>query len=419
MLTMLSLILAGEAIFTLPFHIIRYFRPSFVEVFALTQTELGDMLAIYGIVAALSYPLGGVLADRFPVRVLLPASLLMTGAGGLWLLYSPSIATMDWLYAFWGFSTILPFWAALIKATRQWGGDDEQGMAFGILDGGRGLLAFLLSVMAVALFELLMPAADEAATLAEKTAAIRSTVYVYMGACVVAAVFTWLFVPEPAPEEAKRGSRREALAKVLAVVQMPAVWLQSLIIVAAYSAFKGIDYYSQFAADVWGWSDVDAANLVKYAAFSRAFAAVGAGLLADRFSSSRVLIACFALAGVSYVALVFVAPSDAHAWMLWTAVLTGCLGFFALRGVYFALLEESHIPDEMTGTAVGVVSFLGFTPEIFMPKLGGWLLDQWPGEATGFHVLYWSMGAACAVGITSTLALRWLLKRKNTELAAG
>ncbi|TWT77952.1 Inner membrane protein YqcE [Posidoniimonas polymericola] len=416
---MLSLIVAGEAIFTLPFHIIRYFRPSFVEVFALTQTELGDMLAIYGVVATIAYPLGGVLADRFPVRVLLPTSLLMTGAGGLALLFSPSIATMNWLYAFWGFSTILPFWAALIKATRQWGGDDEQGMAFGILDGGRGLLAFLLSLMAVALFELLMPVAEQTATLAEKTAAIRSTVYVYVGACVAAAVFTWLFVPEPVEETGERSSRREAFAKVLAVVRMPAVWLQSLIIVAAYSAFKGIDYYSQFAADVWGWTDVDAANLVKYAAFSRAFAAVGAGLLADRFSSSRVLIACFALAGGSYIALVFAAPSAAHAWMLWTAVLTGCLGFFALRGVYFALLEESHIPADMTGTAVGVVSLLGFTPEIFMPKLGGWLLDRWPGEATGFHLLYWFLGGACVVGIVSTLTLRWLLGRQNARQAAS
>ncbi|TWT33704.1 Inner membrane protein YihN [Posidoniimonas corsicana] len=411
-MTMLSLIIAGEAIFGLPFHIIRYFRPSFVEVFALSQSELGDLGSLYGIVAAVSYLFGGVLADRFPVRLLLAASLLITGAGGLVLLTGPSLTTLKWLYAFWGFSTILPFWAALIKATRQWGGDDEQGMAFGILDGGRGLFAFLLSVIAVALYTAAMPAVPETATLAEKTAAIRSTVHVYIAACVAAAACVWLFVPEPT-RDARGDDRGSVLANVRSVVRMPAVWLQALIIVAAYSAFKGIDYYSQFAVDVWGWSDVDAANLVKYAAFSRAFAAVGAGLLADRFSSSRVLIACFALAGVSYVALVFAPPSATGAWMLFTAVLTGCLGFFALRGVYFALLEESHIPDRMTGAAVGVVSFLGFTPEIFMPKLGGWLLDQWPGQPTGFHYLYWFLGGACLAGILSTLALRQLIKRQQ------
>ena len=32
-LIILSLILAGEAIFTLPYHVTRFFRPTFLEVF--------------------------------------------------------------------------------------------------------------------------------------------------------------------------------------------------------------------------------------------------------------------------------------------------------------------------------------------------------------------------------------------------
>jgi len=52
----------------------------------------------------------------------------------------PSYLGVTAVFAFWGLSTILLFWAALQKATRISGGD-EQGQAFGLLDGGRGLLA--------------------------------------------------------------------------------------------------------------------------------------------------------------------------------------------------------------------------------------------------------------------------------------
>jgi len=77
-LALVSLMLAGEAIFGLPFHVSRYFRPAFVEVFGVSQTELGLMGSLYGAVATVSYPLGGRLADRFSARVLLCFALVIT-----------------------------------------------------------------------------------------------------------------------------------------------------------------------------------------------------------------------------------------------------------------------------------------------------------------------------------------------------
>ena len=70
-----GLILAGEAIYALPFHVTRFFRPTALQVFDLTNTELGTAQAVYGVVAMLSYFSGGPLADRFPARKLLAWSL--------------------------------------------------------------------------------------------------------------------------------------------------------------------------------------------------------------------------------------------------------------------------------------------------------------------------------------------------------
>ena len=89
-------------------------------------------------------------------------------------------------------------------------------------------------------------------------------------------------------------------------------------------------------------------------------------------------------------------------------MIISCLGLFALRGIYFALLEESQVPRYMTGTAVGVVSFIGYTPEIFMPLLGGWLIDRWSGGETGYNVLFSFLGLMSLVGISATVTLRRL-----------
>ncbi len=79
LLVIFCLVMAGEMIFGLPFHVVRYFRPTFMDVFNMKNAELGDAMAIYGITAMLSYFPGGVLADRFSARKLMSISLLATG----------------------------------------------------------------------------------------------------------------------------------------------------------------------------------------------------------------------------------------------------------------------------------------------------------------------------------------------------
>ena len=168
--TLLALILAGEVIFSLPFHIPRFFRPNMLDVFHLSNTQLGDMCALYGVVALLAYFPGGAIADRFQARSLLALSLLATALGGLYMYTLPNVTGLYLLFAYWGLTSILLFWAALIKATRDWGGQHTQGLAFGVLDGGRGLVAALFAT--VALFTL----GERLAATGSSTAALQSVI---------------------------------------------------------------------------------------------------------------------------------------------------------------------------------------------------------------------------------------------------
>ena len=136
----------------MPFVLARIFRPTILHVFDVTNLELGTAFSVYGVVAMISYFFGGPLADRFQARNLMSLALCLTAIGGLYMYYIPTYENLLWLYGFYGFTTIFLFWAAMIKATRLWAGDDFQGRGFGYLEGGRGAAAALIGTIGLYVF---------------------------------------------------------------------------------------------------------------------------------------------------------------------------------------------------------------------------------------------------------------------------
>lgn len=409
MMGMASLIIAAEAIFTLPYHVARFFRPTLLEALGLDNTELGLVQSAYGIVAMLAYFPGGPLADLFPARKLLTASLVMTGAGGFYFATLPSFEGLWLLFAFWGLTTILLFWAALIRATREWGEPTRQGRAYGLLDAGRGLLAAAMATLAVGIFALFFPADPAAFTDAERAEAIRSVILFYTGVTLAAAAMAWFFVEEPGSALATGGASRSdgfSAARVKQVFLMPRVWLLAVIIVCAYVGYKGIDYYSLFAVDVYGMSEVEGARLSAMGAWVRPVAALGFGLLGDRIRSSRATILGFVLLLLGYGLSAAMETGPATAWVFFANVFITSAAVYGLRGVYFALLEEGAVPAAATGTAVGIVSVLGYSPDVFFSVLAGWLIDTYPGDL-GYRYFCGIILGFAFVGLAASVKFSW------------
>jgi sugar phosphate permease len=189
------------------------------------------------------------------------------------------------------------------------------------------------------------------------------------------------------------------------VVRLPTVWLQGLIIVCAYVGYKGIDNYSLFAVQAYGMDEVEGAKVTAISAWVRPVAAVGAGLLGDRITSSRVSALCFATMVASYLWFGLTEPVPSMSWVLYANVLVSCTAVFGLRGVYFALFEEGAVPMQTTGTAVGLVSVIGYTPDVFVALAGGWLLDRSPG-VTGHQHFFLFLSAFAVLGLAASLGFR-------------
>lgn len=405
-LTIAALIVAGEMVFALPFHVPRFFRPSVLDAFSLTNTQLGDITAIYGITAMLSYFPGGALADRFSARKLLAFSLFATAAGGLYMATIPGVIGLAAVYGFWGITTIFLFWGALIRSTREWGGRFSQGRAFGILDSGRGLVAATVAFAAAILFTVAMPDEAALATDAERRAALRLVILTYSLFTAAAGLLAWFAIPESGDQAL---ARRNPLAGMLDVLRMPVLWAQALIIVCAYCFYKAGDNWSLYAQQVLGMHEVDATRITAAGAYIRPIGALAAGFIADRYDSARTILALFALLFAVFVALTLMRPEFVGLTIIIGNVAVSLFAVFALRGVYFALLEETRTPRYVTGAAVGMVSVIGFTPEVFMGPIAGRILDATPGIG-GHQDLFLFLAGVAVVGV---LVVCWLMRLKR------
>ena len=377
-LILFTLILSGEMIFILPFILVRVFRPTVLTVFGLSNLQLGVAFAVYGVVALSSYFFGGIIADKFPANRLISISLIATGLGGIYMSTVPSFDSLLWLYGFWGMTTILLFWAAMIRATRIWGGPDFQGRAFGFLEGGRGLVAAIIATLGVTIFTLVLPDQQGAINNIEVIAAFKKVILVSSIIVIITGLFVW-FMLRGVQNIASDTQDRISLANIKSVLRRPTVWLQGIIIICAYTGYKATDNFSLFASDILGYDDIASAKVGTLSIWLRPVAAVGAGYLADRVGGLKMTGLSFAIVTLGALGFASGFIVSRTVWLFFLIMMTTSLGIYALRGLYFAITKEGNIPVALTGTAVGIMSVVGYTPDIFMGPVMGYLLDRSPG----------------------------------------
>lgn len=403
---MTALVLAGGTIYALP-YLRQGFHKAMLEAFGVSNTELGFLNSAFGVFALACYFPGGWVADRFNPKRLLIVSLVATSLGGFVFATLPPYPVVLALHAFWGVSSILTFWAALIRATRGWGGAEEQGKAFGYLDGGRGVVEGALGVVTVVVFGLF----------SSSVAGLRGVVLTFSIAGLLAAVGVWAFIPDsPASTDETRHKKALGAEQIKAVLSMPVVWLQAVVIFCAYCGYWGTFDLGLFATDGFGESEVYGASLATFRQWCRPVAAILAGFAADRIGASRMVGVGFVALAAGYIGLAVVPTRPDLLWILWVDTAVVALAVFALRGIYYALLQEGGVPVLLTGTAVGIVSVVGYTPDIIMGPLVGYLLDAHPG-ASGHRLYFAGLAAVSGVGLAATWAIARLGQRQHTDEA--
>lgn len=404
------LIFAGELVFLLPFVIPRIFRPTYLDVFGINNLQLGTCYSTYGIVAMISYFFGGIVADKFQPRKLMSIALLLTALGGFYTSTFPSIETLHVIYGYWGCTTILLFWAAMIKATREWGGTSKQGRAFGFLDGGRGLVAAGIGTAGVFIFSLFLGEVADV-QMEDRQRAFRQVILFSSFLVVIIAVVVWFFLKSGNNQGKINDTEKYSSANLKTVLNLRSVWLLMLIILSGYVGYKITDDFSLYAKEVMLYDEVQAAQIGTLLLYLRPIVGVSAGLLADRSRSSLWMTIGFLLMFVGAVLMSSGLITDATILLFFISIVATSLGVFAIRSLYFAAMEEGNIPLAVTGTAVGVISLIGYTPDIFVGPVMGHLLDSSPGALGHQHVFMF-----LAVFSLLGLLLSFIFMKKNAKI---
>jgi len=376
-LSITLLILSGELIFLLPYVLARVFRPTFLEVFNLTNLQLGGLFSIYGTVAILSYVYGGVLSDKFKPKILIALSLFFTALGGLLLATYPSYFMLQLLWGYWGFTTVFLFWGAMIKATRVWGGSKNQGEAFGLLDGGRGLVAASMGTLGVLIFSLFLTNDIELASLPERKNAFRYVIL--FSSFIVFLTGILVIILMKSSQEGVTNRNASLIPNIKSILKIQSVWLIMFIIIAAYVGYKVTDIYSLYASDVMNFNNLEAANIGSLQMYLRPLVCLLIALFANNKSYIHLIIIGFIVMLIGALIFSFGIVQVDMNYVFFFSLIVVATGTYAIRALYFSLMQEGRIPLVLTGTAVGVISVVGYTPDIFASPVIGYLLDTYPG----------------------------------------
>lgn len=373
----------GATSIYLPVYSRTSFYDAFIESFQVSNTQFATMFSTYTLFTLLTYFLGGVVADKIPPRKLLAFSFLSTGALTFWQLQFPSYGVAVFIYGAMGVTTTLTFWAALIKATRQFGqmvGGESK--ALGSLEGGRAITNMLVSTFCVWLF----------AQAASSMAGLRSTLIVYCVALVICGLGAWFVFDDDAQSE--EAVSKDSLPKlILECMKNKYVWVCCFVVMGAYAMTATLNgYVSSIANACFSLSAVTAAAVTVIGMYVQPFGSFGGGWLGDKIGASKTIILSVAGLIIASFIITVLPASAAMAVPFVIVYLFFTIFMSCVRGQFYAPLREIGVPMYLSGTATGLIATIGYSPDLFLPLITGRLLDTMDAVTAYKIVIYILIG---------------------------
>ncbi|WP_066497565.1 MFS transporter [Abyssisolibacter fermentans] len=404
-MTLLAICIAGGVIFKIAYLRDVYYVPM-KEVFNVTNTELGWMMTAFAVTQFLCYLPGGWLVDVFPVKLLIPLSLITTGALGFYLATYPPFTMVLVIQSLFGVTITLLFWEAMIKGVRMLGTQSEQGRLFGLLEGGRGLFSTVVSFASLFVFS----------KFGEGKMGLQATIIFYSCVLVLLGILTY-FLIEKNEVEGKINAK-EALKGLINVAKLPKVWVAGCIIFFGYSFYNGLGYLTPYLTEVYGMSVKMGAALSIVRTYLIAFlAAPIGGMIADKMGSTISYLKVALITGALLTAIYFFVPAGSSVWIVVSVMIVLAAVIMTIRGTYYATTDEMEIPIILAGAAAGILSIVGNTPDLFIFTLYGSFIDKYPG-IHGYHLVFaWMIGFA-VLGLISCILLTHILKKEKKQTEA-
>jgi len=407
-LQLIVLIVAAGTIYPM-LYLRQNYQTSMLDVFHISATQFGELYSVLGIFFFVGCLPSGWLADRFSPRKLISFSLVGTGVLGFWYATFPGFTQLLIIFCGWGVTAGLTFWGALIKRVNLLSKKDEQGRFYGALDGGRGFVEALLATIAVSVFAYI--ARHHAGNVAM---GLKQVIHIYACSCVVVGIIILFFEDPAADQEAEKELKAhhttflQDLKTILANKQL---LLMSLIIFCGYQQFWATYLFSGYMQN-GGLSAVTAGFIIAFKLWMRPIGGIGGGILGDKFSNINILIITLFISAICLCVLSLISVFQSVYMVIFFVIFCGLITYI-IRGIYWAILEVCHLPNDIKGLAIGLISIIGYSPDIFLPILNGYLSDTYPG-LLGYRIFFLYIAVMGIIGGLAAIILKASVTKKVT-----
>jgi MFS family permease len=406
---LLLLVIAAGAIYPM-LYLRQVYQSSMLTVLAIDNTQLGYLYSILGAAFLLSYLPSGWLADRIAPRFLISFSLLGTGALGLWYATLPGFDVLLLIFCGFGITTGLTFWASLLKRVKMIARESEQGRFFGVLDGGRGLVEALLASIAIAMFAYLTQ--DQGLSQAD---GLKRVIHLYAFTCLaLGMLLAMVRDPQPRRDAGKSSGKGSLLADLKLLAGVPELWLVTAIVFCGYHFFWATYSVSGYLEQgSLGLSATAAGVITTVKLWMRPVGGIGGGWLGDRYSNIRILTWAMVLAASGMLGLIFLPALRQMGVLIFLVIFIGLMTY-VIRGLYWAILDDCRIPIRVTGLAIGIISLVGYSPDVFLPLLNGWFTERFPG-LPGYQIYFSYIVAMGLLGVLAAMKLQQRISKRGRQ----
>lgn len=381
------------------------------EMLGLTNTQLGFVLSMMGMVAFFGGIPSAWVLNRFPARKLMAINLCITGLTGFYLVSGrvtyPGMLVVG---VIWGFSMEAFYWGAVTKSIRCLADDDKQGIAFGSMELTRGLVNFVLSSIATGIF----------VYFGEKTMGVRVALGSAAGFLVLMGILTYIFIPEEEflKADTSADKNKESLKGAIKCLKIPQLWLIGFMGMGVYAVYLGCSFFLPFLEDVLA---VPVALVAVFGIASSNWVRMASGPISGfignkMFKSSASLMRILFLVGMIILAAIIIIPKQkSMTWPITILLIVLQIIVYMLRGIYYAPIGESGIPKEISGSAMAVAILLIQSPMLWAFATYGSIIDKYePNKA--YTILFVIMISLYGVGFIASSILCKMVKQKGLKV---
>lgn len=345
---------------------------------------------------------------------MIPFSLISICLCGIWLSTFPSYPVFLLIYCLLAICADMLYWPTMLKTVRLLGTEDEQGRMFGIMEAGRGLMDTIIAFGALGIFS----------AMGSTAAGLKMAILFYsIVPGVIGIIMYFMLEPDDAPaptpvqtQENASSAKEKNTSGIMRTLKNKNIWLVSFNIFFVYSVYCGLTYFIPFLEEAYALPAalVGVYGIINQYGLKMLGGPVG-GFITDKIlhSATKYLRIAFVIVGV-IVAVFAMLPHKSMGiflGMFITLTISACV--YSMRAIFFAPMDEVHVPREITGSAMAMGSFIGYLPGSFMYAVYGGILDKFEG-LFGYRIVYLMMAAFAAGGfVLSTYIISTIKKDKQ------